>query len=47
MVRNILGVKQPAKENIEDDPSPPWKWYDYIIKPIVSAWNAIRNFFGF
>nr|WBW70108.1 venom protein [Lampona murina] len=49
MVRNILGVKQPANENIEDDPKPepPKRWYDYIIQPFVSLWKAIKSFFGF
>lgn len=50
MVRDILHVKQPATENIEDDkppePEAPMRWYDYIAQPFISLWKTIKSWFG-
>lgn len=49
LVRDILSVKQPKNEDIEDDikPPPPKRWYDYIAAPFIYAWKKIKSWFGY
>ncbi|XP_035233964.1 uncharacterized protein LOC118205792 [Stegodyphus dumicola] len=49
MVRTILGIENPAEEDIEEEikpTPPPMKWYDYILQPFIYIWNGIKSLFG-
>ena len=50
IVRYIIGLRQPPKEDIEDDPKPtepPKPWYYRIFQPFINFWRSVRSFFGF